>query len=341
MTNRQFVLLGNLGEFFGWQLVLFPVTWFLLVKAKSAVTRRREGFRNFRCWKLVDILLAEIFSYFVLVMVAVILTVAFDKQKVMYDPEPCSSPDQCRRGSLKYAKEMAVEISEGSHVMLYRMEGNSSGKLRDLNVSILYTHGNSGNVASLLPRVSYMNLLEMGADVYTWDPPGFGRSGGDPSFVSWMNAADIVADALSKSEKHLILYGRSLGGAVSVILAAKNQYPGVILEVPLDSMQWLFHDFFRLTSYAMGPLWHDNFNAYDVMAGISTCLFHYAAEQDELITDYRQRSLNAQARNRMQNCSYFLVGEGKWHNDVSWDVDYHAKMLEFLTKAVATKKSLP
>jgi len=77
------------------------------------------------------------------------------------------------------------------------------------------------------------------------------------------------------------------------------------------------------------------------MDGIGTCLFHYAAEQDELITDYRQRSLNSQARNRMQNCSYFLVGEGKWHNDLSWDVDYHDKMLEFLTQAVATKKFLP
>ena len=44
---------------------------------------------------------------------------------------------------------------------------------------------------------------------------------------------------------------RSLGGAVSAILASEQRFMGVILEVPLDSMQLLFHDFFRLTAYVM------------------------------------------------------------------------------------------
>ena len=43
---------------------------------------------------------------------------------------------------------------------------------RHLNLTVLYTHGNSGNVGSYLPRVTYDHLLEMGVDVITWDPPG-------------------------------------------------------------------------------------------------------------------------------------------------------------------------
>jgi len=331
MTNWQFVLAGNLGEAVAWQLVLFPLTMFLLAKCTTALTKRRGVYRSL-IW--LHVLSAEIISYVVLLLVAVVLTVIFEKQKVMFDPEICSSSDDCRRGSLKFSEEETINVSEGSRVILYRMKGNSSGRLRYLNASVLYTHGNSGSVASHLPSVSYVNLLDMGVDVLTWDPPGFGRSPGEASFVAWMTAAHAVVGHARESEKNLILYGRSLGGAVSAILASEQRFMGVILEVPLDSMQFLFHDFFRLTAYVMGPWWKDNFDAYSAIDSITTCLFHYAAEHDELITDYRQKRLHERAHSRQRNCSDFLVGEGKWHNDVSWDVDYQTKISDFMTKAV-------
>ena len=48
----------------------------------------------------------------------------------------------------------------------------------------------------------------------------------------------------------------------------------------------------------------------------------------------RQKQLNEEARNQMRNCSFYYVGEGKLHNDVSWDVGYRDKIEEFLMKTV-------
>ena len=46
MTNWQFVLAGNLGEAVAWQLVLFPLTMFLLAKCTTTLTKRRGVYRG-------------------------------------------------------------------------------------------------------------------------------------------------------------------------------------------------------------------------------------------------------------------------------------------------------
>merc|ERR1739838_465273 len=79
----------------------------------------------------------------------------------------------------------------------------------------------------------------------------------------------------------------------------------------------------------------DSYNAFDSINEISSCLFHYAAEDDELIPDYRQKKLNDQAGSKGGNCSYFMVGAGRHHNDVAWDLNYKNKLTEFLEKTVS------
>ena len=45
--------------------------------------------------------------------------------------------------------------------------------------------------------------------------------------------------------------------------------------------------------FSQGPIWTDTFDAFSAIDKVNSCLFHYAAEQDELITDYRFGKLNA------------------------------------------------
>jgi len=335
MTNRKYVYFGNLGELFAWQLVLFPIIFFLIAKCRRAFSRRNDEYRR---WRLLDVIIAEIASYLTLIAVAATVTFIFDKEKVMYDAEPCTSSDECRRGPLRVSTEERVSVTKNDFVTLYRMKGNFSGQLRRLNITVFYTHGNSGNVGAHIPNVTYKNLLHMGLNVITWDPPGFGLSTGSPSYAGWMAAAEIVLSRVLKGNPDVILYGRSLGGAVTTLLASKRSFRGVILEAPLDSMAKLFSDFFRLTAYVMGPIWTDAFDAYRAISEVDSCLFHYAAEEDDLITDYRQKRLNEQAQNKISNCSYFIVGKGKLHNDVSWNnLHYGETLKEFFKKTLATR----
>ena len=56
MTNRKFVILGNVGEFAGWQLVLFPLCLFLLIKLKNVVFQ--GGAEGYRRWRFFHVLIA-------------------------------------------------------------------------------------------------------------------------------------------------------------------------------------------------------------------------------------------------------------------------------------------
>ena len=66
MTNRKFVVLGNGGVVLVWQLVLFPVLLFLLVKALKGISESTSSPRGSRrCngawkrrWKILIFLLA-------------------------------------------------------------------------------------------------------------------------------------------------------------------------------------------------------------------------------------------------------------------------------------------
>ena len=52
---------------------------------------------------------------------------------------------------------------------------------------------------------------------------------------------------------------------------------------------------------------------------------------------FRQKRLNEHAVNKMSNCSYFMVGEGKMHNDVAWNnLTFENKLKEFFQKALTS-----
>ncbi len=103
--------------------------------------------------------------------------------------------------------------------------------------SLLFLHGNAGNASHRLPNAA--QLAQLDCSVLLLDYRGYGLSEGRPT------EAGVYADARaglrylvgSKSfpEARIVVFGRSLGGAVAVDLARDRGLAGVVLESTFSS----------------------------------------------------------------------------------------------------------
>ena len=98
---------------------------------------------------------------------------------------------------------------------------------------MLFSHGNGEHVARLAP---ILKLLHDRAEVsvFAWDYRGYGQSQGKPhekNLLADARAAQLwLAHRARVRPEDIVLYGRSLGGAVAVGLAAEHPVRGLILE---------------------------------------------------------------------------------------------------------------
>jgi len=97
---------------------------------------------------------------------------------------------------------------------------------------VLFSHGNAGNLADRLESIGL--LRSFGLSVAAYDYGGYGRSTGNASEAR--ACADVRAvwryltETRGTPANRIILFGRSLGGAVTVDLAAEVAPAGVVLE---------------------------------------------------------------------------------------------------------------
>ncbi|HPN84655.1 MAG TPA: alpha/beta hydrolase, partial [Victivallales bacterium] len=80
---------------------------------------------------------------------------------------------------------------------------------------------------------------KMRCNVLIFDYRGYGRSEGSPSEKGTYLDADAAYDYLMKKgipEKEIIIFGRSLGGAVAVDLASRNNPSALIIESTFSSI---------------------------------------------------------------------------------------------------------
>ncbi len=99
--------------------------------------------------------------------------------------------------------------------------------------AVLFCHGNGEHVARLAPTLALLRE-RTGVSVFAWDYRGYGHSGGKPhekNLLADARAAQLwVAAREGIRPEDVVLYGRSLGGAVAVGLAAEHPVRGMVLE---------------------------------------------------------------------------------------------------------------
>jgi fermentation-respiration switch protein FrsA (DUF1100 family) len=105
-------------------------------------------------------------------------------------------------------------------------------------VTWLWLHGNAGNISHRLPNIQEVHD-RLGVSILIFDYRGYGGSGGSPSEAGIQrDAAAALACLRARRDVQadkIVYFGRSLGGAVAVELAARHRPYGLVLEAPLPS----------------------------------------------------------------------------------------------------------
>lgn len=151
--------------------------------------------------------------------------------RLIFQPAPGVDLDPAALGI--DASDVWIETEDDVRIHGFFLPGSG-----DPSRAILFLHGNAGNASHRLPNAA--ELARLGSDVLLLDYRGYGRSEGTPS------ERGVYADARAGLEhlvhvrgvpaSRVVLFGRSLGGAVSVDLARGRELAGVILESTFTSL---------------------------------------------------------------------------------------------------------
>jgi fermentation-respiration switch protein FrsA (DUF1100 family) len=107
----------------------------------------------------------------------------------------------------------------------------------DSPVTVLYCHGNGGNISMRLDTARFFHQL--GLSLFMFDYRGYGQSSGSPSEKGLYIDADAawryLVETLHIEPEKIVLRGHSLGGAVAAHLASERKVGALILESTFPS----------------------------------------------------------------------------------------------------------
>lgn len=103
---------------------------------------------------------------------------------------------------------------------------------RGAKATILYFHGNAGNISHRLHKVKF--FYEMNVNFLIFDYRGYGKSTGRPSekglYKDAQAAYDYLASRNDVDKSKIVAYGKSLGGPVAADLCLRRQAGALVLE---------------------------------------------------------------------------------------------------------------
>jgi fermentation-respiration switch protein FrsA (DUF1100 family) len=150
------------------------------------------------------------------------------------------------------------------------------------NRSLLFLHGNAGNASHRLPNAA--DLAALGADVLLLDYRGYGLSEGRP------DEKGVYADARAGLEHlqigrafplgRIVVFGRSLGGAVAVDLAADRPLAGLILESTFTSIAEMAR---AAVGIPLGGLIGRRFPADEKIARVRCPILFFHGSRDRIV----------------------------------------------------------
>lgn len=105
--------------------------------------------------------------------------------------------------------------------------------------TMIFCHGNAGNISHRLDKIFFFHTL--GINTFIFDYRGYGKSKGSPSeqglFLDAQAAYDYVTQKRAIPKDKIIIYGESIGGAVAIDCAYKNEAGALIVEDAFTSIR--------------------------------------------------------------------------------------------------------
>lgn len=200
--------------------------------------------------------------------------------------------------------------------------------------TILYFHGNAGNIGHRVPNALLM-LVNLKAHVVLLDYRGYGKSEGEPSEeglrLDAEAALDFVMTRPEVDKTKVVLFGRSLGGAVAIRLAAANPHrvAALIVENTFLSIPHMAATLFSFLPVRHLPLWcyRNQFLSYRQVAQCRMPSLFVSGLSDQLIPPVMMKQLYELSPARTKRLGIFPEGT---HNDTWQCQGYFAALEQFM-----------
>lgn len=121
-------------------------------------------------------------------------------------------------------ERVEIETEDGETLVGWYLPGEGEPEPRSV---VLYCHGNAGNIGGRLPVIE--GLLALGQAVLIFDYRGFGDSTGRVTVAGTrldVQAASEWLVARGWTEDRIVVWGRSIGGAIAIDQAARMSDAG-------------------------------------------------------------------------------------------------------------------
>ena len=169
-------------------------------------------------------------SFFLLILIyfAITVVVYLFQRKLLYHP---FSPQITGKGLIHNFETINFKTSDNFELKGWFHLKNSNKK------TILFLHGNAGNLDNRIDKLNFLGNMDINFLIISWR--GYSGNPGNPSEtglykdalggIEWLNKKGISND-------RIILYGESLGTAITTEVAQNENFAGIILEAPFTSM---------------------------------------------------------------------------------------------------------
>lgn len=161
--------------------------------------------------------------------------------------------------------------------------------------AVLFCHGNAGNISHRLDSIRIFHELDL--DVLIFDYRGYGQSDGNPSEKGTYLDVQSSWDYLVKSKKipphKIILFGRSLGGAVATEMAIRNNAGVLIVESGFISVPALATRYFPF--FPVRYISRFNYSTIDKVDKIGIPKLFIHSRDDDIIPYHHGKALYEKA----------------------------------------------
>lgn len=210
--------------------------------------------------------------------------------------------------------------------------------------TLLYFHGNAGNIGFRLHNASQM-YRSLSCNIFLVDYRGYGKSDGKPSEEGLIIDAEAFIRVLHDrpdlgiDPSKIVLFGRSLGGAVAIAAAERcpEDVAGLILENKFLSISHMVDELMpwlkRLKPYVLKIKW----DSADRARRLCHPVLLVSGGRDELVPSWHMTRLRqilgaaCDSNNGKHKVSWHLVPDGQ-HND-TWmkgGEEYYKALAKFL-----------
>jgi len=226
--------------------------------------------------------------------------------------------------------EIALAAADGTRLHAWHVKSSIS----DSGPLVLYFGGNAEEVSWMLEAIGDPPRGDTpGVDWLLADYRGYGGSEGSPSeaalFADALAFYDWAARLPGAQARRIYVFGRSLGSAMAVHVAAERTVAGVILVTPFDSLVSVAKHYYPYLP--VGWMLKHRFDSISHAPRLSAPLLCFIAEHDDVIPPVHGERLFAAwggAKHRV------LLRNSK-HNDTDGDGAFWPAVRAFLAGPAA------